>query len=98
MNNQNLSLIEQKIIKHKKNELYKELSELASLMREKQYEIMRMAAIGTLDKENIVKDFLNTVIMENEIPCIDDIKLPKETEKYFLEKGINELLNKNIHN
>ncbi|MDZ5609599.1 MFS transporter [Bacillus pseudomycoides] len=94
MNAENLSLIEQTIIKNKKRELYRALSDLAFLIREKQLEIMDLAGISTLDKGNIVKDCLIDVITEDTLPLIDDIVLPKETEKYFLEKGVNELLEK----
>ncbi|MGH0421926.1 MFS transporter [Bacillus cytotoxicus] len=94
MNTENLSLIEQIIIKNKKRELYRELSDIAFSIREKQLEIMNLTGICNSDKENFVKDFLIDVITEDKLPHIDDIVLPKATEKYFLEKGVNELLEK----
>ncbi|WP_242242703.1 hypothetical protein [Bacillus cereus group sp. BfR-BA-01309] len=94
MDVKNLSVIEEMIIKNKKKELFIELRNAAELIREKKYEIMCMAAVDDSDKENFVIDFLTSVIKEDKIPRIDDIVLPEESEKWLLEKGVNELLNK----
>ncbi|WP_459503059.1 MFS transporter [Bacillus sp. C1] len=93
MSKEKLSLIEKTIIDKKRMELYEELLDLSALIRRKKYEIMTMAGIDT-DGKNIVSDFLIDVIKEDKLTRRNDFILSKETEEYFLEKGVNELLNK----
>ncbi|TKH26116.1 hypothetical protein [Bacillus cereus] len=84
-----LSLIEQTIINNKKKEIYKELEQLAHLIRDKQHEINLMVGNFRLEKNDVVAEFLIDVVTKNEIPS--DIVLPKELEQYLLTKGIEEL-------
>ncbi|MGE7890892.1 hypothetical protein ACQKN7_26650 [Bacillus cereus] len=92
MNKESLSLIEQTIINNKKKEIYKELKELAYLIRCKKHDIKLMAGMFRCEGQSIVEDFLIDVITTNELPS--DIVLSKEIEQYLLTKGIEELLKK----
>ncbi|PTC12251.1 hypothetical protein [Bacillus wiedmannii] len=85
-----LGTIEQTIINNKKKEIYKELEQLAHLIRDKTHDIKLMAGMFRCEGNSIVEDFLIDVITTNELPS--DIVLPKETEQYLLTKGIEELL------
>ncbi|MEN3132942.1 hypothetical protein [Bacillus albus] len=93
MDRENISLIEQTILNHKKKEIYNELRELAHFIRGKQQGIQLMARMFQPTGEKVVKDFLIHVITKNEIPA--DIVLPQETEQYLLTEGIEELLQNN---
>ncbi len=87
-----LGLIEQTILINKRREIYKELIQLAHLIRDKKREIKLMAGMFRCEGQSVVEDFLIDVIATNELPS--DIVLSKETEQYLLTKGIEELLKK----
>lgn len=87
-----LGLIEQTILINKRREIYKELIQLAHLIRDKKHEIKLMAGMFRCEGQSVVEDFLIDVIATNELPS--DIVLSKETEQYLLTKGIEELLKK----
>ncbi|KAB2393523.1 MULTISPECIES: hypothetical protein [Bacillus cereus group] len=90
MDKENLGLIEQTILINKRREIYKELIQLAHLIRDKKHEIKLMAGMFRCEGQSVVEDFLFDVITTNELPS--DIVLSKETEQYLLTKGIEELL------
>ncbi len=84
-----LGTIEQTIINNKKKEIYKELKQLALLIKDKRHEINLMLGNFSLEKNDVVDEFLIDVVTKNEIPS--DIVLSKELEQYLLTKGIEEL-------
>ncbi|PFN81717.1 hypothetical protein COJ76_27985 [Bacillus thuringiensis] len=87
-----LGTIERTIINNKKKEIYKELEQLAHLIRDKTHDIKLMAGMFLCDGQSMVEDFLIDVITKNKLPS--DIVLSKETEQYLLKVGIEELLKK----
>ncbi|MDY0855474.1 hypothetical protein SPE26_32210 [Bacillus thuringiensis] len=84
-----LGTIEQTIINNKKKEIYKELKQLACLIKDKRHEINLMLGNFSLEENDVVDEFLIDVVTKNEIPS--DIVLSKELEQYLLTKGIEEL-------
>ncbi|HDR7703095.1 TPA: hypothetical protein QCX91_000651 [Bacillus thuringiensis] len=87
-----LGTIEQTIINNKKKEIYKELVQLAHLIKDKRHEINLMVGNFLPEKNNMVDEFLIDVVTKNEIPS--DIVLTKEVGQYLLTEGIDELLKK----
>ncbi|PGS79311.1 hypothetical protein COC69_12640 [Bacillus cereus] len=87
-----LGTIEQTIINNKKKEIYKELKQLAHVIKEKRHEINLMLGNFSLEENDVVDEFLIDVVMNNKIPS--DIVLSKEMEQYLLKEGIEELLKK----
>lgn len=87
-----LGTIEQTIINNKKKEIYKELKQLAHLIKDKRHEINLMLGNFSLEKNDVVDEFLIDAIKTNGLPS--DIVLSKEMEQYLLTEGIEELLKK----
>ncbi|AFQ14918.1 hypothetical protein P9Y62_18705 [Bacillus thuringiensis] len=87
-----LGTIEQTIINNKKKEVYKELQQLAFLIKDKQHEINLMLGNFSLEENDVVDEFLINIVTNNEIPS--DIVLSKKMEQYLLTEGIEELLKK----
>lgn len=87
-----LGTIEQTIINNKKKGIYKELKQLAHLIKDKRHEINLMLGNFSLEKNDVVDGFLIDVIKTNGLPS--DIVLSKEMEQYLLTQGVEELLNK----
>ncbi|WP_144489615.1 hypothetical protein [Bacillus thuringiensis] len=87
-----LGTIEQTIINNKKKEVYKELQQLALLIKDKRHEINLMLGNFSLEENDVVDEFLINVVTNNDIPS--DIVLSKKMEQYLLTEGIDELLKK----
>ncbi|MED3469921.1 hypothetical protein ACT7C1_06570 [Bacillus paranthracis] len=85
-----LGTIEQTIINNKKKEVYKELQQLALLIKDKRHEINLMLGNFSLEENDVVGEFLINVVTNNDIPS--DIVLSKKMEQYLLTEGIEELL------
>lgn len=87
-----LVTVEQTIINNKKKEVYKELRQLAHLIKDKRHEINLMLGNISLEENDVVDEFLIDVVTKNRIPS--DFVLSKEMEQYLLTQGIEELLKK----
>ncbi|PFQ42786.1 hypothetical protein COK05_24365 [Bacillus cereus] len=87
-----LVTVEQTIINNKKKEVYKELQQLAHLIKDKRHEINLMLGNISLEENDVVDEFIIDVVTKNRIPS--DFVLSEEMEQYLLKEGIEELLKK----
>lgn len=94
MKDENLSLIEKRILDMKTCEFYKNIRKIVSSVGYQRRELCDSTGVFTGEFEEFVTKLIVDGLTSKRLPNLSDIKIPDRLKEQFLEDGIRELLTK----